>query len=113
MNHVGEILKAEPGLKRVSRTKLYKGYLVTFVKAINDDGTLETEQVFKPVSQYDRAYLSTNKYRPHQGKQECVRRRVGGWAYHRSLGDFYMADGGPHTKARSLPHYLNEGKCSA
>ena len=45
-----------------------------------------------------------SKYTPHQGKQECLRRRLGGWATTRGLLTFYDP-GAPRTKQQYLEAY--------
>jgi hypothetical protein len=69
-HRVGDVIQALPTVKRVSRTKAYRGYLLTIFKGVKEDGTLDTFEVFKPTHLYDSAVLSTNKYHPKQIKQE-------------------------------------------
>ena len=71
---IGEVIGTQPAVKRVSRRVAFRGYRVFFVKAIKENGEIETGEVFKPVRQYDRSVLSSSKYMPHQGERERVRR---------------------------------------
>jgi ribosomal protein S17 len=73
-HRVGDVIQTVPSVRRVSRTKAFRGYLLTIFRGVKEDGTLDTFDVFKPAHLYDRAVLATNKYQPHQGKREIARR---------------------------------------
>jgi hypothetical protein len=72
---VGQVIEAKPGIFRRSRAIVLRGYYIVVARKVDAEGqVVETTTVFKPALQYDRAVLSTNKYRPHQGKKETLRR---------------------------------------
>jgi dienelactone hydrolase len=74
-HYVGEVIGAQPAVKRVSRRVALRGYRVFVATEIDESGKVtKTAEMFKPTLQLDRGLVNPSKYVPHQSERECVRR---------------------------------------